>query len=188
MTIWPPGGASVSLPAAMTGRRESCGCVEVVEGLYQEHYESLYRYLALTGSSPADADELAQEGFLRLLRELLGGKEIRNPRGWLFRIVHNLRVDQSRRAKLLPTESSDPESACPADHVMDPESDLLRRERVERLQCALNQLTERQRQILLLRAEGLKLREIADMLGISLQAVSDACARAVDRVGRLVHG
>jgi transcriptional regulator len=49
------------------------------------------------------------------------------------------------------------------------------------------QLTERQTKFLLLRAEGLKLREIAEMYGLTVQSVAESCERAMDRLGRLTH-
>jgi RNA polymerase sigma-70 factor (ECF subfamily) len=160
----------------------------VVEALYAEHYDPLYRYLVLTGSTPADADEYVQEGFLRLIRALRGREPVERPRHWLFRVVHNLRADEWRhsgRHECVPIAESSHMTAAGEGH--NPESELLDRERTERLRVAFLQLTERQTAILHMRAEGLKFREIADILGITLQSASEVCARAMERLGRLVH-
>ena len=51
-----------------------------VSGLYEEHYGGLFRHLILSGSTGAEADDLIQEGFLRLFRHLGSGREVNNPR------------------------------------------------------------------------------------------------------------
>jgi transcriptional regulator len=49
------------------------------------------------------------------------------------------------------------------------------------------QLTERQYQYLLLRTEGLKLREIADIFEVTVQSVAEVCTRAMDHLGRSMN-
>lgn len=183
-----PNGAVAGLVMEISANQGSSSVREIVEALYRERYDSLYGYLVLTGSSPSDADEFVQETFLRLLRTLQSGDGIRDPRPWLFRVAHNIRADWQRQSGRQTSIVEDEKPAVgTVDPVPDPEAQLLQQERAERLQTALAQLTQRQAEILHLRAEGLKLREIAELLGISLQSVSEACARAVDRVGRLVN-
>jgi DNA-binding CsgD family transcriptional regulator len=48
-------------------------------------------------------------------------------------------------------------------------------------------LTQRQFEYLLLRAEGLKLGEIAQMFEVTVQTVAESCARAIERLGRVTH-
>jgi RNA polymerase sigma factor (sigma-70 family) len=66
-----------------------------------------------------------------------------------------------------------------------PEVETIRLEHYARLRRAMECLTERQYEYLLLRAEGLKLREIAEIEGVSVQSVAEVCARAMDRLARL---
>ena len=68
-----------------------------VSGLYEEHYSRLSRHLMLSGSTAAEADDLIQEGFLRLFRHLGSGRQVENPQGWLLRVMHNLRIDEIRK-------------------------------------------------------------------------------------------
>jgi RNA polymerase sigma-70 factor (ECF subfamily) len=183
-----PDGTAVSLAVEVSAGKEASSLQQVVEALYCEHYDALYRYLVLTGSSAADADEFVQEAFLRLLRELRHRECIRKPRQWLFRVTHNLRADwqrQSGRQMRIATEEV--WRVGSSDLGPNPEAAMLLSERAERLRVAMAQLTARQSEILHLRAEGLKLREVAELLGISLQSVSEVCARAMDRIGRLVN-
>jgi RNA polymerase sigma-70 factor (ECF subfamily) len=171
--------------AAMANRED---VAELVKQLYEEHFESVYRYLYLSGSASIDADEFVQEAFLRMFQALRGGAHIEKPRNWLLRVVHNLRCDQTRLASR--RDEYDEEklpSAAVIDSAPDPESRAVRQQELAKLRAAMAQLTERQSQFLLLRAEGLKLKDIAEMYGISVQSVAGACERAMDRLGRLTH-
>ena len=63
---------------------------EQVGRLFEESREDVYRYLLTVGLHPPQAQEAAQEVFLRLYATLRKGEEIRNPRAWIFRVAHNL--------------------------------------------------------------------------------------------------
>lgn len=161
-----------------------------VELLYQEHYDGLYRYLLLSGSFPADADEFIQEAFFRLFRTLRSGKPIEKPRNWLLRVIHNIRADEARRSiRLVQFDAAGAAVQAQSETYPSatPETELLQQERFAHLRISLAKLTKRQYQYLLLRAEGLKLREIAEMFGVSLQSVAETCTRAIDQLGRLTH-
>jgi RNA polymerase sigma-70 factor (ECF subfamily) len=160
-----------------------------VERLYEEHYDPVYRFLILTGSSRADADEIVQEAFLRLLRFFAAGNTIDEPRHWLLRVCHNIRCDEARRESRRPpaTEHELANQALhEADSKPDPEAVALEHERFELVRLAMTRLNARQREFLLLRAEGMKLREIAEMYGVSVQSVAESCGRAMEKLGRLV--
>jgi RNA polymerase sigma-70 factor, ECF subfamily len=158
--------------------------------LFETHYDPLYRYLVLTGSAQIDADEILQEAFLRLLRSMSVGKHISKPREWLFRVCYNVRLDgereEQRWRRATPEELQSYLGSQP-DPQPNPESAVIEQENHERLRSALSQLTQRQCEYLLLRAEGMKLREIAGMHGVSVQSVADSCARAMVRLGKLIH-
>ena len=158
------------------------------EHVYAEHHASIYRYLVLTGSAPPDAEELVQEAFLRLFRFLQVGRKVDRPKNWLISVVHNLRSDQWQKENRERSVFQEPLSgadAQPVDAAPDPEASLLLEERTERLRQAMDRLTERQCAYLHLRAEGLKLREIAELYGVSVQAVAEASARAIHLLGRM---
>jgi RNA polymerase sigma factor (sigma-70 family) len=182
-----PNGLTHCLEMEISADEVSSSLQQLFESLYDEHHDALYRYLVLTGSSQADADEFVQEAYLRLLQALQQADAVRNPKHWLFRVAHNLRADSFRDAsRRTAVHAGEAKDESPADLGPDPEAALLLSERDRRLAAALAQLTQRQCEILHMRAEGLKLREIADLLGITLQTVSETCARAVERVGRLL--
>jgi DNA-directed RNA polymerase specialized sigma24 family protein len=67
----------------------------------------------------------------------------------------------------------------------DAEAEIIAREEQVRVEKAISRLAPRQYQYLLLRAEGLKLREIAAMFRVRVQTVSESCAKAMLELGRL---
>jgi DNA-directed RNA polymerase specialized sigma24 family protein len=73
---------------------------ELVKQLHEEHYEAVYRYLYLSGSTPADADEFIQEAFLRMFQALRDGGHIERPRNWLLRVAQNLRIESAAVRKV----------------------------------------------------------------------------------------
>lgn len=159
-----------------------------VSGLYEEHYGGLFRHLVLSGSTAAEADDLIQEGFLRLFRHLGSGREVDNPRWWLVKVMHNLRIDDIRKRKREFTLDQ-PELTSMIEQMRmegpDAEAQIIAREEQVRVQKAISRLAPRQYQYLLLRAEGLKLREIAAMFRVTVQTVSESCAKAMLELGRL---
>jgi hypothetical protein len=60
--------------------------------------DPIYRYVFSTVRNAGDAEDLTQEAFIRLLRDLRKGHAIENVKAWLFRVAHNLVIDFSRRS------------------------------------------------------------------------------------------
>lgn len=159
-----------------------------VSGLYEEHYGRLFRHLMLSGSTAAEADDLIQEGFLRLFRHLGSGRQVDNPQWWLLRVMHNLRIDEIRKRKReFALDRPEFEFLIAQLRAEDPDAEeqIIAREQQARIKTAVGKLAPRQYQYLLLRAEGLKLREIAEMFRVTVQTVSESCAKAMLELGRL---
>lgn len=161
-----------------------------VERYFVQHYSSVLRYLVFSGSPKADAEDILQETFLRLYGELLKGKTPNNLRNWLFRVSYNLRIDRVRLGapELLLGEME--WLSCVervADASLNIEATMLADERKGRLAQAMAGLTARQSQYLLLRAEGLTYREIAELHGIAIGTVAEACGRAMEKLSRCVR-
>ena len=129
----------------------------------------------MTGSS-ADAEDLAQETFLRLWRKAhtyQPGRVL--PGTWLHTIAHRLCIDHFRRNGRISTEEP-PEQA-------DQESDPARRhdaaEQLRRLEAAVARLPDNQRSaILLCQVQGFSNAQAATILGIGLRALESLLARA----------
>lgn len=152
-----------------------------VPELFDELRDPLVRYLLCAGLNREDAEETVQEAFLRLQHHIGGGGDRSNLRGWLFQVARNLARNRHRRARRLQAEALDA-GAMVADPGGTPEDRALRRERALRLRSALEKLTAQQRECLLLRAAGLRYREIAEVLGIGISAVGELVQRATERL------
>jgi RNA polymerase sigma-70 factor (ECF subfamily) len=130
--------------------------------------------------------------FLSLFRHVQLGRPRTNLRGWLFRVAHNLALKHRLRARKRHfTEGTDvaelPDRAGASragglTSTSNPEQQLASRQRQQRLLAVFRALPERDRRCLSLRAEGLRYREIADALGMSLGAVAKSLARSMTRM------
>lgn len=159
---------------------------QVVE-LFEQFRTPLLRYLVRLGLSVHDGEEVVQEVFLALFQHLKRGKNEGNLRGWIFRVAHNVTLKHlsSGRSRMertsVPLEDVQAEIACLAPN---PEQ-LLHQKRTEaRLKAVIGALPEQDRRCLFLRAEGLRYREIAEVLGISLGSVANALERAIVKLNR----
>jgi RNA polymerase sigma-70 factor (ECF subfamily) len=156
--------------------------------LFTELRDPLCRYLLSLGLNPAEAEDAAQESFLRLCERLAreGPQNHANIRGWLFRVAHNLARDNYRHSQRRPAEALEDNMeavGASSDSRPTPEEHLLEREREKRLQAELNRLPEEQRHCLHLRAEGLRYREIAEVLGVGTSTVAEWVQHALKSVG-----
>jgi RNA polymerase sigma factor (sigma-70 family) len=129
-----------------------------------------------------------QQGFVRLIQTLKEGVSVGQPKSWLLRVVHNIRIDDYRKRKReVALEDLQPMEALERLFAVepDPEAGLLHQEQYRRFQSCLRRLTPKQCHYLVLRIEGLKLREIAEMFGVTVQTVSETCAKALVEFGEL---
>jgi RNA polymerase sigma-70 factor, ECF subfamily len=181
--MWLEGAFSDELDGIRRGERASSPLRDLVADLYLEMREGVYRYLLSLGLHPPQAQETAQEVFLRLYTTLQKGEEIQSHRAWIFRVAHNLglktRVRQERERPFEPDVE-----ANLASHRVDPEREMLDRERALQFHRAVQGLSEQQRRCLMLRMEGLRYPEIGSALGISASAVGEFLRRAMMRLRR----
>ncbi len=146
------------------------------------HEPALRAYLQTRFSSLSDHDDLVQETYVRLLRAKAAGK-VRYARALLFTTAHNIALDLFRRRRVAPMEAVT-ELAEVAVLEKTPEvSDMVvRREELEILAEAVRVLSERCRQVVLLRyLEGLSYKEIAVRLGVSPETVKTHLASGMRR-------
>ena len=156
-----------------------------VAKLYDEIRPSLMAYLGGLGLSVDESEDIIQECFLRLVRHLANKRDEENLRGWLFRVAHNLTMDAFRAGKRYVAESAD-EDDSPAHEITDtslsPEEVVIKREELRRVWAAMGRLTQQQRHAVLLRAEGLRYREISAVLGMPTQRIGELVQRALARL------
>ena len=154
---------------------------QAVESLYERHLDEVHRYLLRIGLARPQAEDICQESFVRLFVALRQGQRIRNPRAWLFTVAHNAGVSAAKaslRNECLPPEME----AGLAGREPDPEQAVLAGEKWRRFHLAMGELTPHQRHCLHLRAEGLRYREIAGIVGVGIASIAEAVERAVKRI------
>jgi RNA polymerase sigma-70 factor (ECF subfamily) len=141
-------------------------------------------YVRSFGLTPDAAEDVVQEVFLALYRHLLLGRPQHNLRSWLFRVAHNAALKHRQRSQRQHAggDSFDDAVASLADTADDPEERMTADQRRKRLWAVVGALRERDRQCLLLRAEGLSYRDIAAALGISLGGVAKSLGRTFARL------
>ncbi len=145
----------------------------------------VYYYLMAFLGDAETADDLTQEVFLRLYEQLHRGQTVENVRLWAFRVAHNLAFDereQQRRVTRLDASAWDELCLRLPDPGMNPEQSALQRERLARVHAGLQWLSPQERQCLLLRAEGLRYREIGEVLGVATSTVSEFLQRAMRKL------
>jgi RNA polymerase sigma factor (sigma-70 family) len=154
--------------------------------LFHAQFERLFRYLDRLSGEPDLAADLAQEAFVRLYRR---GAAPDSPEAWLITVAMNLlrnaRSKSARRLELLTAERSTGVLSDPAPVPGESTDDAESRRRVR---AALDALPERERQLLLLKAEGYSYRDIAQALDLGETSVGTLLARAKEAFRNFYEG
>jgi len=141
--------------------------------LFAEHGSAIYRFCRSTLGTPEEAEDVAQDTFLKLLRHLQAAGDRSNLRAWLFTVAANGCRDRLKaRARWLPwSQDTDTRTALVPEEVVDRSS----------ARHALVVLAPRDRLLLSLRAQGLSYAEIARAADIRVVSVGRLLTRAVER-------
>jgi RNA polymerase sigma-70 factor, ECF subfamily len=157
----------------------------LLEQIFSEHVSFVWRTLRGMGVGEADREDMAQEVFLVVRRQLPAYEERGAMRSWLVAIARRVVADHRDRAHVrreLPRDT-------PPEGSTDPTSRLEARSSLERVEAALRQLDHDQRQVFLLyEVEGLTMPEIAEALGVPLQTCYSRLHSARDHVRSLFGG
>lgn len=164
---------------------DDAAAVDIVSAAYDAFERALYGFaLGITHSGTA-AEDLVQESFLRLVREVKAGRAPTNVRAWLYRVCANLAASRGRRATIatryLPFLAS-------REVGETPEARHLRLELGSDLSAALADLSQDERTGLLLSAGGFHGPEIAEMIGRTHGATRAMLVRARLKVQARLSG
>lgn len=150
--------------------------------VYGSTYEDLVRFLYRKVWDADRAQDLAQETFVRCLREAPGERSITNARAFVFTIANNLARDEARtvlrRRKHLVLLKN--ESATQSES--DAAAEIDRERRIAAVEAALADLSDRDREVLLLWDAGLSYQEIAQQTGLAIGAIGTTLSRARRRL------
>jgi RNA polymerase sigma-70 factor (ECF subfamily) len=177
------------------------GSQEAFETIFREHYAPVFAVAYRLLGSAAEAEDAAQEAFLRLYEHPLPAGRDHNLRGWLLRVTTNLAYNalRSRGRRRLREERAGAEHAGAERAWAEAESagqdaaggstvvDPAAADTAAMVRAVLARLAERQVQLLLLRQAGLSYAELAGALGVAPGSIGTLLARA-ERAFRDLYG
>jgi RNA polymerase sigma factor (sigma-70 family) len=163
--------------AAGEGSVDEIDATELVAALFDHCYTQLVRYAIRSVSDHDLAEDFVQDAFMQLYGALRSGKCIDHPKAWAMCVLRRAvnrhaqeRFDYEQLDDLEDLPIPNHESACLsliADYL-----------------CVLSR---REEEVLLLRLEAMKYREIADHLGISMNSVNTILARALQKLKKVAQ-
>jgi RNA polymerase sigma-70 factor (ECF subfamily) len=169
------------------------GEVRAFEVLLTRHRKPIYNFILRFVLDPAQAEDLMQETFLRVIKGTESYERQAKFTTWLYTIARNLCVDASRRGKHRRAQSLDAPldeedgSATMLDRVADPKGTVDRKvigkELGERIQAAVDGLAEEQREVFVLREVlDLPFKEIAAIVGCPENTVKSRMRYALEKL------
>jgi RNA polymerase sigma-70 factor (ECF subfamily) len=154
--------------------RVKAGDRAALEEIFRLYRKPLLNYFHRLGADPSLAEDLLQESFLRLWRAARVYQASAKVSTYIFRIAHNLYLNQAARRRERPLEGPGAEL---------PGTDPSRRETQEAVRRAVEQLPEGERECLVLSEyNGLKYAEISEILGIPEGTVKSRMFSALRRI------
>jgi RNA polymerase sigma-70 factor, ECF subfamily len=188
---------ATTLPQLCSGSPREFPEPSAAEKLTLETFDNLRRplsrYLSWIRLRPDRVEDIIQEAFLRLYEHLRRQRLSEgNLRGWVWKVAHNLALKQlateNREGSFVSLEEGVHYAIVDLkDPKPDPEENLCLDQKQRRVLRALDELSERERQCLHLRSEGLGYREIGEVLGIGRSTVASVLNRAIETLHKAIH-
>jgi RNA polymerase sigma-70 factor (ECF subfamily) len=159
------------------------GDPDALDALLRRHQPQIYRFGMRMCRNEEDAKDVLQETLLAAARSLRGFRGSASLSTWLYSIARSFCIKKRRRSKLAPREEVSLDPKSPALTVPDPspplDETLAHREIERAVEAAIRALRPAYREVLLLRdVEGLTAPEVAEVLGIRIEAVKSRLHRA----------
>lgn len=152
---------------------------ENFQELFQTYYPVVCRQVAYLLGATEAVEDIAQETFLKLYYSPPG--ELTNPGGWLGRVAANLSYNYLKSEKSRKAREVNSRSPLAVHNLVNIEDLILKNQEVVQVRNILNQLTERDRMVLLLKFSGYSYREIGEIIGLEKSSVGTILARAQSR-------
>ncbi len=145
-----------------------------IDGLLAAMRPKLHRYCARMVGSVIDGEDVLQDALIKAVEAFASAGSLRNPEGWLFRIVHNTALDFLRRRNRQQARESGEE----VDMIADPADTIANREFASASLRTFMRLPLAQRSsVILTDVLGCSLKEVCDVMDYSLPAVKAALHR-----------
>lgn len=147
------------------------------EEIFDQHFDKVYYKILSAVKNPEDAEDISQEVFMSVYKNLKNFREESNVYTWIYRIAINKTYDFFRKKK---TEIELNEEILNIEDGSDPNTAMI-------LQEKLKVLSPQEREIVLLKdIYGYKLREISDMKDMNLSTVKTIYYKAIKDMGGII--
>jgi RNA polymerase sigma-70 factor, ECF subfamily len=148
--------------------------------VYKKHYNELYSFAIKQNQAHVEASDVLQDVFTAFYKQLKDGNPIENPRAWLYKVLLNTirteyKISQSRIEK-------NHEIASFMELSIDSSNDSHSNERRNIVEKCMSQLTDDDRNLLLLYHKGFSYKEISEILNIGYTSVGTYIARATKKL------
>jgi len=155
------------------------GDTQAFDTLFARYRQPIFAYIYRSVGAAPLAEELTQDVFLKVFEHLRRTGENLSVRAWIYHIATTTCIDAHRAATRRPVLVDDADALMAAPDGRDPVAQHLERERRREVRAALDALPAHYRQALVLRQlQGLAYAEVAEVLGISVEAVTSLIHRA----------
>ena len=166
--------------------RYAAGDTEAFEVLYKKHKGPVYRYMLNLCRNEAIAEELYQEVWMKLIKARASYVPSAKFTTYLYKLGHNLFIDHYRKqnVRIVVDQSVDCDDV-EYDHVRenDPEKQTQIIQTMNQLNKLMESLPNEQQEVFLLREEvGMSIQEIADTIGINLEAAKSRLRYAIAKL------
>lgn len=178
------------LPDEILARRAAEGRTDHFEVILTRYRDRVYRICYRMAGNSEDAEDWAQECFVRAYRELKRYNPNMPFRPWLFRVVCNacINLAKTRSRRREKMDLGIDHLSIPAGDIGDPVRSTFAAEDTRAIRCALETLPFPMRQAVVLRLlEGLSFRELGEILEVPTQTAATRVRRALIRVREHLH-
>ena len=155
------------------------------EVIFRDHSHHIYRAALFLTKSPTLADDITQDTFIQVFRKYHCYDPAKPISPWIYKIALNITRKTLRKQKwlFLTKEVPDNEGCNLVEKV------VLKNEQDEELWKEINKLTQKSQEIIVMHYySGLKLNEIATVLGIPLGTCKSRLNAALNSLGKQLHG
>lgn len=153
-----------------------------LEAVWRKHRDELKAFIVRRVKSPAEAEDILQDVFLKMLSSLNARNKVAHPRAWLFAIARNAVVDHFRLRRPMIPLPEDLAGHCP-DAGSGPMEEI-----GNCLAPMMEALPPKIREALVLAdRDGMKQRQVAERLGVSLPAVKSRILRGRSQMRRMIE-
>lgn len=178
---------------------ENPGLDSPIRYFSSRHWKRAYTHARSLARNPADAEDIAQESYVRLFESFIAGRRIESSVAWLKGVISKLVVDQFRKTR--PDLHTSVDSIFDefedgrqnivdrlADDSISTEEQLVQKSLLQESLRVLAGLPDRDRECVLMYARGYKFVQIASALGIPYEAAIATTRRALEKTRRRVAG